>query len=346
MSSVSISDNKFEWAPELAIPQAVNIRLLLLHTGASLFQLFLLPVFLMPRNLWWCLALVPLAALNNPLWALMHECIHDAFHASARINKAAGRWLSILFGSPFQILRLTHLSHHKFNRSPLEKGTEMYEPKETSWLMARFKYYSYILCGVYLLEVGSSLLFVLPKKVFRKFGERLIRQGDRQEKWLAGKFLNDERLNEIRVDGLAILLLYGLSAYGYRGRWLPFVSFIAVRALLISLMDNVYHYGTPLKVTISGHNLSLPRWLAAGLLNFNFHRVHHAHPYVPWTGLPRLYAQSSDYCDDNFFVALFRQFLGPLPLAQLQPQAPSAESRGRAPSTLRAAQPRGPSHAR
>ena len=335
MLSVPISINKVPRQRELAMPQAINMGLLLLHTAANLFQLFILPLYLVPRSMGWSLLLVPIAALNNPLWALLHESIHDVFNASCAINRAAGRWLSVLFGSPFEILRLTHLSHHKFNRSPLEKGTEMYAADETSRLTAALKYYFYILCGVYLLEVGSTLLCLLPTKAFHKLGKRLIEKGDAQEKWLAGKFLNDRRLREIRVDGLAILLLYGVSAYCYLGHLKLFLGLIAVRALLISLMDNVYHYGTAIKVTISGHNLSLPRFLATGLLNFNFHRVHHAHPNVPWTGLPRLYAQNSDYCDDKFIVALFQQFLGPLSLDQLSLQTPAANSRGLTPSMLR-----------
>ncbi|HEY2920553.1 MAG TPA: fatty acid desaturase, partial [Candidatus Binatia bacterium] len=304
MSKLSIANHKLDWAPELAIPEVPNFRLLLLHTAADFFQLFVLPIFLLPRSIWWGLAIAPIAALNNPLWALIHECIHDAFYPSARVNKAAGRWLSILFGSPFEILRLTHLSHHKFNRSPLEKGTEMYEPNDTSRFVAACKYYMYILCGVYLLEVCSAWIFLAPNTICQKFGQRLAASGDRQERWLAKKFLDAKRLREIRIDGLAILLLYGASVYCYGAHhWKPLASIIAVRALLISLLDNIYHYGTPLKVTISGHNLWLPRFLAAGLLYFNYHRIHHAYPNVPWTGLPWLYARRSDHCDDNFFYA-------------------------------------------
>jgi fatty acid desaturase len=335
MLSIPITINKVSRRRELAIPQAINMGLLVLHTAANLFQLFVLPLYLLPKSMGWSLMLVPIAALNNPLWALLHESIHDVFSASFAVNRAAGRWLSVFFGSPFGILRLTHLSHHKFNRSPLEKGTEMYKADETSRLMAAFKYYFYILCGVYLLEVCSALLFAVPKKAFRKLGERLVKQGDAQEKWLAGKFLNDRRLREIRIDGLAILLLYSMSVYCYRGHWSLFVDLIAVRAVLISLMDNIYHYGTAIEVTVSGHNLSLPRFLAAGLLNFNFHRVHHAHPNVPWTGLPRLFEQNADYCDDNFLVALFRQFLGPLTVDQLRRETLAAGSRALIPSGLR-----------
>lgn len=61
---------------------------------------------------------------------------------------------------------------------------------------------------------------------------------------------------------------------------------LLMRAFLISLMDNVYHYRTPLNVTASGHNLSAPGFLAFGLLNFNLHRVHHTNPSVPWAMLP------------------------------------------------------------
>jgi len=323
MSSVVLANNKVARPAGLAIPQAVNIGLLLLHTGANLFQFFILPIYFLSADPWWGLALVPLAALNNPLWALMHEAIHDAFHSSVTVNRVAGRWLSVLFGSPFEILRMTHLSHHKFNRSPLEKGTEMYEPKQSSKWAASFKYFVYILCGVYLLEVFSAWLFILPKKIFRKFGAGLLERGDRQEKWLAVKFLDENRQREIRIDGLAILLLFGASAYFYRGHWIAFASLIGARALLVSLMDNIYHYGTPVKITLSGHNLSLPRLLAVGVLNFNYHRIHHTHPNVPWTGLPWLYAQSVEHCDANFFVALFNQFRGPLSIEQLQVPSPA-----------------------
>lgn len=323
MLSVSTANNKTERAPELAIPQRLNLSLLTLHSAAIIFQLFILPIYLIPQNGWWSLTIIPLAVLNNPLWALMHECIHDAFNAAAWVNLAAGRWLSILFGSPFQILRLTHLSHHKFNRSPLEKGTEMYDPKRSSKFVAACQYYFYIICGVYLLEVFSAVMFLLPKICFREFGARLMEKGDRQEQWLAQKFQDHSRQTEIRIDALGILLLYGFGAYFYRGHLLVFFSMIAFRAVLISLMDNVYHYGTTLKVTISGHNLALPGVLARGLLNFNFHRIHHTHPNVPWTGLPYLYREKADYCDYNFFFAVARQFVGPMSLEQLQPLATS-----------------------
>ena len=112
----------------LSIPEVFNFSLAGLHICLNLFQLFILPLYLLPKSLWWSLVLIPIACSNNPLWALVHEAIHDSFNSSGRINLVFGRLLAIFFGSPFHVLRLTHLSHHKFNRSPTEKGTEIYDP--------------------------------------------------------------------------------------------------------------------------------------------------------------------------------------------------------------------------
>lgn len=297
--------------------EALNFSLAAAHVFVNIFQLFILPIYFLPKSMWWGVAIIPLAALNNPYWSLIHETIHDLFNFSNRINAAAGRLLSIFFGAPFHVLRLTHLSHHKFNRSPLEKGTEIYDPKEVSRFKASFGYFYYILCGLYLLEVSSTLLFFLPPNMFRKLRQRLADRGNIQEKWLARKFMDDKLIREIRIDGVAICLIFGLSAYCYREHWEFLAGLLMARTFLISFMDNVYHYRTPLRATISGHNLSLPRIFSALLLNFNLHRVHHCNPAVPWTKLPEVFAQHSEKFDFNLFAAAMDQLHGPLPLADL-----------------------------
>src|SRR5215813_68025 len=154
------------------MPEALNFSLAGLHIFLNLVQFFILPLYLLPKSLWWSLFLIPIACFNNPFWALVHEAIHDSFNSSSRINLAFGRWLAIFFGSPFHVLRLTHLSHHKFNRSPTEKGTEIYDPRQVSRIKASLGYFFYIFCGLYLLEVSSTLLFFSPLKVFRKMRQR------------------------------------------------------------------------------------------------------------------------------------------------------------------------------
>ncbi|MGE5219519.1 MAG: fatty acid desaturase [Chloroflexota bacterium] len=295
-----------------SIPQRSNYSLAAMHLCLNLFQLVILPLYLLPRSLWWGVSIVPIAAMNNPFWALIHEAIHDLLSADARANAALGRALAICFGSPFQILRLTHLSHHKFNRSPLEKGTEIYNPAEISKFTAAVKYFFYILCGLYLLEVVSPLAFYVPLPLFRKMRRRVIERGNAQERWLARKFKDERRVREIRLDGAAIIFLFGLSAYWFRAHLLVFAGMMGMRTFLISFMDNVYHYRTRLRVTISGHNLFLPERFSSLILHFNLHRVHHAHPSIPWNSLPVVFARRAECFDRSFCAAAWQQIYGPV----------------------------------
>jgi fatty acid desaturase len=318
MSNLQACSFRSTRAAKLLIPDVFNLSLAGLCIFLNLFQLFILPLYLLPDSVWWSASLVPIACLNNPFWALLHEAIHELFNSSAKINLAFGRLLSILFGSPFHVLRLTHLSHHKFNRSPMEKGTEIYDPSKTSKAKASFRYFFYLFCGLYLLEVSSTLLFFLPPNIFRKMRQRLLDQGNVQEKWLAAKFMDDEVIQQIRLDGIAICLIFALSAFCYGPHWRLWITSLMGRTFLISFLDNVYHYRTPVHLTVSGHNLFLPRILSRLVLNFNLHRVHHANPTVPWINLPDIFAQRSETFDRGFFTAALDQLSGPIALAKAE----------------------------
>jgi fatty acid desaturase len=143
--------------------------------------------------------------------------------------------------------------------------------------------------------------FFLPTKSFYRLGRRLVEQGNAQEKWLAKRFLDAKMLREIRTDGIGIFLIFSLSAFCYGIHWRVLASILTMRIFLISFMDNVYHYGSTLNITISGHNLWLPRVLSRLILNFNFHRVHHRNPAVPWQKLPAVFAEHADSFDRQPF---------------------------------------------
>ncbi|MDP6559453.1 MAG: fatty acid desaturase, partial [Candidatus Binatia bacterium] len=107
---------------------------------------------------------MPIAASNNSFWSLIHEAIHELFNPSLHVNAAVARFLLVLFGSPFRLLRLSHLMHHTFNRTPQE-ATGVYDPEGTSKTRARIGYYGQILGGLYLLEALSPLPFYLPRRL-------------------------------------------------------------------------------------------------------------------------------------------------------------------------------------
>jgi fatty acid desaturase len=298
-----------------AIPAGLNFSLAGLHAVVGLYQFFFLPLFLLPSSLWWALTLLPLAALNNPFWSLLHEAIHDMFHPSRRVNRAAGRVLATFFGSPFLILRLSHLLHHKLNRSAVE-ATELYAPEITSKRRASFGYFAHILGGLYLLELTSPLLFLLPRAVLRRTERKYFSGADLPGNLMRG-LLHDDAVREMRWDGLVIGCLLVASAASYGADWPLLAAVLLARAFLISFLDNVYHYGTPIDDTFYARNLSLPAVCSAGLLNFNLHGIHHRNPAIPWIGLPRVFQQQSLQFEGRYFSAALRQLSGPMNRSEL-----------------------------
>jgi fatty acid desaturase len=297
------------------IPAGVNIGLALLYVSLNFGQFFVLPMFFFQSDLRWAWVLLPIALLNNPYWSLLHEAIHDLFYPDRRVNMLFGRTLSVMFGSPFRILRLSHLLHHKLNRTPIE-GTEFYERGKASVFGAAAGYYFQILGGLYLVEFLSPLLFFLPRDWLRKFAACGIKS-DRMSAILMQSWTRDEAIREIRMDGLLIVAWFGTALYCYASYWPLLVAIVAVRGVLISFLDNVYHYRTPVSDIFYAKNLWLPRLAATILLNFNLHGIHHRHPAVPWRGLPLLFRERAEIYHGNYFAAAACQLCGPVALQDL-----------------------------
>lgn len=298
-----------------SIPGSLNFSLAGACLLLNLYQLFLLPFYLLPLNGWWALTLLPVAALSNSFWSLTHEAIHDNFHPVSRINWMAGRMLSVFFGSPFRVLRLSHLLHHKLNRSPIE-GTELYDPDRNSRRRANLGYYFQILGGLYLLEVISTVPSFLPRKLLRLLERRFLKQ-DALSGLLVRSLIKDETLREVRTDGFAILVLFGTSAYFYGRHWELLAIALMMRAFLISFLDNVYHYRTPVDDLFYAGNLWLPHSLSKMLLNFNLHGIHHKNPAIPWIKLPEVFRNEAGQFDGHYIAAALLQLGGPVPLSEL-----------------------------
>jgi fatty acid desaturase len=297
------------------ISAGVNVGLAVLYAALNLGQFFLVPLFLLARDSRWGWVLVPIALLNNPYWSLLHECIHDLFYPGTRVNTLFGRALSVMFGSPFRILRLSHLLHHKLNRTPIE-GTEFYERGKVSIFSAAVGYYFQILGGLYLVELLSPVLFFLPRVRLRKFVARVIKP-ETISAILMQSWTRDESIREIRLDGLFIVVWFGAAFYAYGSYWPLLVTILAARALLISFLDNIYHYRTPVSDIFYAENLWLPKIAAIMLLNFNLHGIHHRHPAIPWRSLPQVFREQAQTYQGNYFCAAARQLCGPVALQDL-----------------------------
>lgn len=297
------------------IPATLNLLLVSLHVLANLFQFVLLPSWLLPIDVRWGFTLLPLALLTNPFWSLIHEAIHDLLHPNRRINGVIGRLLAVMFASPFRVLRSSHLLHHKLNRAPVE-GTEYYERGKASIAVAGFGYYFQIFGGLYLVELLSPLLFFLPRSLTKTFRDRYVK-AESVSGILLQNWSREEAVKEIRIDGTMVILWLGLSIFCYGHFW-PLLFFaLSARGFLISFLDNVYHYRTPVNDVFYAHNLRLPCLLAIPLLHFNLHGIHHRNPSIPWRRLPSAFRDQEQTFQGGYFAAAARQLAGPVALQDL-----------------------------
>ena len=302
------------------IPGALNLLLAGFYLSINVYQFVILPMRLLPEDVTWAWTVVPLALLTNPFWSLIHEAIHDLFHDRKAINQFTGRFLAVMFGSPFRILRLSHLLHHKLNRLPVE-GTEYYDRTKGGKSAAAPGYYFQIFQGLYLVEVLSPIFFFLPRRWLSWFQNRYLRPQS-VSAMLMQNWLGAASLREIRSDGLLTVSWLSLSFYLYGRNWPLILALLLARGFLISFLDNVYHYETPVGDIFYAKNLSLTAPLAKLLLNFNLHGIHHVNPAIPWINLPKAFDAQGGKFQGGYFAAARRQLHGPIALQDLPQGAP------------------------
>jgi fatty acid desaturase len=263
-------------------PTTLNHRIALALVVYHVVVLLALPLWLLPQSLWWgVLVIAPFFWLHSAHWALIHEAIHKNMHEDSVQNEAWGRLLSVLLGASFHVLRFGHLTHHQLNRD----WHSEYVEKRT--FFNQIAYYTNLTVGLYLSEViGSFLLALLPKRAFLALGRisflrdypEVARTGDRF-------FYQRENIRPLREDVATITLLYVAAFWVYGAFWKVLLAFLIVRAVVISVMDNIYHYATPADNSQASKELWLHPALARLILFSNHHETHHLNPRLPWTSL-------------------------------------------------------------
>jgi fatty acid desaturase len=297
----------------------VNLVLLIAMASLTIGGLIVLPVWLLPLDANWGWLLVPVALLTNFFWALHHEAIHGGFHQDRQRNLRAGRIMAVLLGSSFHVLRFGHLMHHQYNRNPIDRP-DMYDPSVTPRLKARIEFLGTLIWGLYLAELAASLGCCLPRAAIRRVIDRVYR-GDHPAlsaiRVAAHRlFLDPRRLRLIRLDVCLAWALIACSAIAFGEHWPMLVAFVFARGVLISVFDNVYHFGTPIDRPDFARNLWLPTPLRMLILNMNMHRVHHERPALPWWALPAQFRANGDRYDAPLLRTALTQFTGPVAITQ------------------------------
>ncbi|MFC4127728.1 fatty acid desaturase [Nocardia rhizosphaerae] len=297
--------------PRAAGDDLGNAWLIVIAVAIGATQLFLVPLVLLPLHpaLGWIL--VPLALTTTPFWSLIHEAIHGALLRDRTRNDRAGRLLAVCYGSPFAMLKAGHLLHHRYSRT--RERAEIYDPAHTTWRGAAPAFYLTLLGGLYLLEVIALLLAVLPARLIRALARR-VEAPDSVGGLLLERIAEPKVLARFRTDALLIVTVHAAAflAYGPHG-WMLLAA-IGARALIISLSDNAYHYGTDLNAPREAMNLRLPRTLEHFALSFNLHDVHHRNPGLRWYELRARFRTEGGHYHLGWFGAVARQFRGPIRL--------------------------------
>lgn len=249
-------------------------------------------------------------------WLLIHEAIHYKLAPDRHRNDWMGRVLAVLFGCPFHILKVGHMTHHRYNRDVVDT-TELVPHDTRFFSVWSLLYYARILGLLYVSEVIAPLAFYCWR-TFRRFMTRFA--ASPLVEGILDLFTRP-MINIIRLDALLCFAALAALAAINRENLIPVALLLATRAFMVSYYDNAYHYGTDPVDPGAALNLAVPRWFRWLILNHNLHRTHHRYPLASWAVLPQLQVRDEDGFDGHLFTTGLAQLKGPV-----RRPAPSANS--------------------
>jgi fatty acid desaturase len=292
-------------------PYRINMQLTTLALAAVLFQLVIIPTFFLPQAPVLAIAAVLFLSLSTPLnRSLLHEAIHGRLARRRDWNDHLGRALAVTSGMAFDAIRFGHLAHHRFPRHELDRA-DVIEPGK-SRVVAGLKYYSGLLGWIHLREILASAFMLLPREAIIFLTEHVLPKDD-SISVLRGAIRRslDRRLRRVRADLMFVALIYAGALYLYGESWPFLIVGIVARSLIVSVQDNVAHYGTPAVVGAPAHNSKASRCASLFMLNQNLHGIHHDRPELPWNVLPGALESTGRGYAGSYLALAVRQFRGP-----------------------------------
>lgn len=310
----------------VAVNYPVNYLLCLAHVALNVFVLFVFPLLLLPNPGAAVWVVVAISCTSNSLFSVFHEAIHRSLAPTTRlpliglsVNDLLGRVVGVCFGSPFDFVGTAHVTHHSVNRTP-DEHVEVYDEsmptaKRRSFVIG---YYFFLLGGLYKAELVVPLLFCLPRHIVQPMLTSAFETDPMAIQVLRRIFRSPYHFRAIRIDAGLIFASIAASAVLYGRYWWILAIHFLIRAFLISFLDYLYHYGSPLGDRLHGYNLRLPRWLSPVILNFNYHGIHHRFPALPWRSLERVFVDEALVFDNDYVTQAVSQLKGPMTRAELE----------------------------
>lgn len=224
--------------------------------------------------------------VGNTIFSLMHEAVHGMFHPNQRVNEAAGNLAAAFFPTIFVVQRLSHLTHHKNNRSDVERF-DYYQPGDNHVLKVA-QWYS-ILTGLYWLFIP---VFVT---VYAFFGgvipwRRIVATEGTVGRQTSAKAYFDSLQQipmwQVRAGFLLTLAVQTVLFWGLGLSFWRWAACYAFFGLMWSSLQYADHAFTTLDRHEGAWNLGVSRFTRFAFLNYHFHLCHHRDPTIQWRKLP------------------------------------------------------------
>jgi fatty acid desaturase len=297
-----MSDSEISAHP---IPAAANLAIGAAAIAASLLCLWAASHGSVPAV---ALAALVFSFSANTLFSLLHEAVHGGFHPDRRVNEPAGWLFAAFFPTSFSVQRVSHLGHHRRNRSDAELY-DYYLPGQSRWLKTYWIYC--LLTGFYWMVIPlAGLIYLLCPWGFRS---RRFREGPARW-WGFEPFVADIAQRPVReiwpqyafalLVQAALFMMLDLDVVG----WLACYWAFGVNWSSVQYTD---HAWSRRDVIEGAWNLRRTRLTQAVFLNYNLHLAHHREPQIPWIHLPQRVRGEDDA--PSFWSVYRRLWLGPQP---------------------------------
>jgi fatty acid desaturase/membrane-associated phospholipid phosphatase len=258
---------------------------------------------------------------NNTVFSLLHEAVHGKFSAGARSNAIGGSIAAAFFPTSMTVQTAFHLTHHRNNRSDLERF-DYIAPHEN--VVLKTAQWFTILTGVYWISIPVFCAVYFWTAEIVPWRALIARNSRFSAQTSAGEFFESVlQLPLWRVRGellltaavqLGVVWALDLSLAGWLLCYLAF-------ALNWSSLQYADHAFSALDRLEGSWNLRVNTFTRLTFLNYHYHQAHHIDPSVPWQRLPS--AVSADAPPVSFLRILYLMWSGP----RLLPG--SAQTRGR-----------------
>lgn len=230
-------------------------------------------------------AAIAFSFINNTIFSLLHEAVHGIFHTDQRVNEAAGTLFAAMFPTGFTIQRVSHLGHHRRNRTDQELY-DYYLPHQSRWLKTYWLYC--LLTGFYwaIIPVAGLLYLLMPWA----FSAPWFQKGP--ARWWGFepmvKDIGNERRGRVWLEVLFSTSFQVSMWLALDLNWVGWLACYWAFGLNWSALQYVDHAWSIRDVREGAWNLRVSRIAQAIFLNYHCHLAHHRSPGTPWRYLPQL----------------------------------------------------------